>query len=287
MMSDSLIAGVDIGGSHITVAIIDWDKREILDSTWRRKAVDSMGSAESILAAWSEVIRESFDAAGLAPTRLGIAMPGPFDYHEGIALMKNQNKYDALYGLNIKQLLAGQLRIPPEHISFANDAACFLQGEVVGGVARHSTRVMGLTLGTGLGTSRCINGKAEDANLWCSPFKEGMAEDYLSTRWFVRRYATLASKSVRDVKELVEQGASDPLVPQVFHEFGTHLGEFLVPFVYAEDTQMVVIGGNIAQTFPFFSAALQEAFAQKDIGVEVKISQLGENATLMGAASCC
>lgn len=286
-MNESLIAGVDIGGSHITVALIDWDKRVILDATWRRKLVDSMGSAESIIAAWSGVIRESFEAAGLAPTRLGIAMPGPFDYEEGIALMKNQNKYDALYGLNIKQLLAGQLGIPPGHISFANDAACFLQGEVVGGVARHSTSVMGLTLGTGLGTSRCINGRAEDANLWCSPFKEGMAEDYLSTRWFVRRYASLAHKNVRNVKELVDQGGSDPLVPQVFREFGTNLGEFLVPYVDAEGTELVVIGGNIAQTFPFFSSALQEAFAQKDIGVEVKVSQLGENATLMGAASYC
>jgi glucokinase len=45
---------------------------------------------------------------------------------------------------------------------------------------------MGLTLGSGLGSSLKKGCKISDAGLWSSPFKEGIAEDYLGTGWFVQ-----------------------------------------------------------------------------------------------------
>lgn len=286
-MMDSLIAGVDIGGSHITAALVDLDKKIILETSWRRMAVNSQGSAQDIISCWSRVIGDCFRAGGMEPSKIGIAMPGPFDYREGIALMKDQNKYDALYGLNVKELLAGRLHLAPEDISLANDAACFLQGEVFCGVATKADPVLGLTLGTGLGSARATAGLAEDANLWCSPFKEGMAEEYLSTRWFVQRYEALTGHRVRDVKELVDRKEADPAVGKIFCEFGKSLGEFLSPLVAAENSQLVVVGGSIAQSFPLFAPALQSVLEEAGLKVNVKRSVLGENAALLGAVSYC
>src|SRR5687768_3496834 len=110
-MHNYLFAGVDIGGSHITVALVDMSSGAVIKNTWRRLPVNSQNKAQDIIAQWCKAIKESFAAHPVAPAKIGIAMPGPFDYTNGIALMQNQNKYDALYGLNIKQMLSEKLHI--------------------------------------------------------------------------------------------------------------------------------------------------------------------------------
>jgi glucokinase len=286
-MCNSIIAGVDIGGSHITVALIDMEKGSVLNHTWKRFEVHAQGSANEIITTWSNAIAESVKEHNILPIGLGIAMPGPFDYTEGVSLMQNQNKYDALYGLNVKQLLLDQLPFDVNQIIMTNDAACFLKGEVFSGAAKGYKRVMGLTLGTGLGSSRCINGEVEDANLWCSSFKDGIAEDYLSSRWFVSRYQELSGKMVKDVKELVDTIPENPLAQQVLDEFGKNLGSFLLPHILKEDIEIVVLGGNIANAFSLFSYALQSVISEKAGFVKLKPSSLGESATLVGAGSYC
>jgi glucokinase len=100
-MNNSIVAGIDIGGSHITVALVDVEKRAVLQHTRKRFVIDTQGSADAIITAWCQAIEASCKTYDGPVTSLGIAMPGPFDYSEGVALMQNQNKYDALYGINI------------------------------------------------------------------------------------------------------------------------------------------------------------------------------------------
>ena len=134
--------------------------------------------------------------------------------------MQGQNKFDAFYGKNIKELLATALHISAADISFANDAACFLQGELFSGAAKGASSAFGLTLGTGFGSAVARNGFAEDANLWCAPFKEGIAEDYLSGRWLTQRFAQLTGTDVLHVKDLVDQHKGGNDCQLVFEEFG-------------------------------------------------------------------
>jgi len=58
-----------------------------------------------------------------------------------------------MYGLNVKELLAKALKTNPSQILLMNDAACFLLREVFGVSAKKYHSVLGLTLGTDLGTS--------------------------------------------------------------------------------------------------------------------------------------
>jgi len=211
-------------------------------------------------------------------------MPGPFDYEEGISLIKDQDKFQSLYNQNVRNLLAHELDIEPASVKFMNDASCFLQGEVFGGAARDYNPVLGLTLGTGLGSAVCRNGIAEDADLWKSPFREGIAEDYLSTRWFVARYQQLSGQTVTGVKELMEEDS--PFVQQVFVEFGANLGEFLVPQIKSNKAEAVVLGGNIANALPFFLPSLEKVIKDHYLDVVLKKALLHEDASLIGAASC-
>ena len=284
-MLESLAVGVDIGGSHITAAVVDLRIQGIVSSTLKRAAVDTQGEVEEIISAWCGVIEESGQQPLDKNTKIGVAMPGPFDYEQGIALMKEQNKFDRLYGLSVKNLLAERLKIAPENILFFNDAACFLKGEVFGGAAKGHHRALGLTLGTGFGSAICRDGGVQDANLWCDPYKGGIAEDLFSTRWFVRRYFELTGNRVNDVKELLETGDVHGIVNKVFGEFGENLGEYLVSVRSRFDFDSVVIGGNIAKSFALFSEPLRQVFSRCNLPVVVSASELNENAALVGAAS--
>jgi len=202
-------------------------------------------------------------------------------------LIKDQDKFKALYGVNIKEELSKRLDIETANIHFINDAAGFLQGEVFGGAARGNANALGLTLGTGLGSSYSEGGVARDADLWNSPFLNGIAEDYLSTRWFVKRYNQLSNNTVAGVKELTALTSTDHFATRVFMEFGYNLAQFLIPVIKKHKADIVIVGGNISRAFGAFSPELIATLKGNEINTDIKVTKLKEHAALIGAASCC
>jgi len=285
-MNKSFILSADIGGSHITAAIIDLETSIVLPNTLIRSHVDAHKDAEEIIRIWSGVLQEASAYYNLPYLKIGIALPGPFDYLQGICQIQNQNKYDALYGLNVKELLARKLHVSSQDIRMINDAGSFLQGEVFAGTAKGYSHAIGVTLGTGLGTSRFHETLAEDADLWCSPFLNSIAEDYLSTRWFISRYQELSGIKVQGVKELTGLAEKDVRVRMVFEEFGTNLGKFLVDFIRIDKPEVIIIGGNIANASNLFINKVNRVLTAHNKLVPIKKSILGEEAILIGAANC-
>jgi glucokinase len=284
-MNNSTVVGVDIGGSHITAAQVNVMTSEVVESTRMRRSINSTQEVSAIIGEWCEVIR---DACGLpinASKKIGIAMPGPFDYQNGISFIKGQNKYDLLYGLNIKQLLAASLKLEVENIIFYNDAASFLRGEAYAGAGKSYSRLIGITLGTGLGTSVFYDNHAKDAELWNSPFKESIAEDYLSARWLLKRYAELTGESIPDVKQLASLCDTSNVARDIFNEFGENLGLFLNGFIEFENPEAVILGGNIAKALKLFKESLQASLKIEYQTIPILQAKLGEEAALIGASS--
>lgn len=282
---NNIVLGADIGGSHITTALINLETQELVAQTLKRERVNPHGSPEEIVDAWVACIQSTTAKHTTAIHYYGIAMPGPFDYEAGISKIKGLSKFDALYGLNIKEMLAERLYCSSADIRMMNDAGCFLQGEVFSGAAKGYQHVIGLTLGTGLGTARYHAGSADDANLWCFPFKDSIAEEHISTRFCVNRYQQLTGNAIKDVKALAEIYEQDPAAQQVFKEFGTNLGQFLVEFIKIDQPQVVIIGGNIANAFSYFKNEVEQALIHHDVLLPICLSQLKEEAALIGAAS--
>lgn len=283
---NSLVVGIDIGGSHITVALIDLENRTIQKDTLCREMINSNGTLEEIIGGWCDSIKKSISTIAGQEIYIGIAMPGPFDYQDGISHIKEQDKYKALYKVNVKQALAAALDISPDNIRFINDAASFLRGEVFSGSAQGCQRVFGVTLGTGFGSALFESGEAKDANLWCAPFKEGIAEDYFSTRWFVKRYKEKTNQEAKSVKELSALHSQDSEVRELFAEFGENLGDFFKEILQKEHPEMIVLGGNISGSFDYFNPSLQRRLGMYQSTVCIKKSLLNEYASLLGAASC-
>src|SRR6478752_1532186 len=108
-MEKPAVLGVDIGGSHITAALVNLETGTLIQDSIKRNAVNSKQEKEAILSAWCSVITDAFKSTNLKEKYIGIAMPGPFDYENGISLIKEQDKFNALYLVNVKEELANRL----------------------------------------------------------------------------------------------------------------------------------------------------------------------------------
>ncbi|ACU03262.1 ROK family protein [Pedobacter heparinus] len=273
--------GVDIGGSHITAAHIDSSTYHVVEDSLVRQRVAPKESAEIILNSWVEGILPLVNGFPAGQIKIGIAMPGPFDYQSGIALFKGVQKYDALYGIDIGEALSRHLNLPLENIIFINDAEAFLRGELAAGAASDVKKAIGITLGTGLGSASNCKGAPKDVNRAALPFLEQNAEEYISTRWFLKRYHELTGADVKNVEELLNV-AAPAIKNQIFDEFATNLGSFINDFIADEDPEVLVIGGNIARTWAHFMPKLEQLVVNKK--VKIRQTEMWENAALVGAA---
>lgn len=283
--NDSLVVGVDIGGSHITAAVVDLESKCLLPDSRLRKPVNSHGSEEEIIKTWASVIKEVLALHPNSKPRISIALPGPFDYYNGICLIKDQDKYEALYNKNVKSLLSEEMNVEPENIKLRNDAGSFIKGESFCGAVQGFEKAIGITLGTGLGSAVFREGTALDANLWKLPYKNGIAEDFISTRWFKKRYFELTGHEIKNVKELTLLVDEHPSVRNIFEEFGKNLAEFLRIFLRIENSQVIVIGGNISKAHELFLPYVEKELRKFEISIPIKMAVLGEDATILGAAS--
>jgi glucokinase len=286
MTTNKYVLGVDIGGSHITAAIMDMESRLILEDSYTRCRIDAHGKPETIIDNWKAAIDLAYSKAGLEIDKIGIAMPGPFDYENGISHIAGNDKYEAFYGLNVKEMLANALGIDAGNILMKNDAACFLAGEMFAGAVKDYANVIGITLGTGLGSAVATYGNTRDANLWCASFLDGITEDYLSTRWFLKRYYQLTSVNILDVKSLTELYDESETIRTIFDEFSQHLAAFLMQFLQDTQADVIVLGGNISNAWPRFLPNVLKEFKANGIEVPLRISELNERAAIAGAASC-
>lgn len=275
------IIGIDIGGSHITMAQVDPAKREIIASTYVREHVDSFGSRETIFSSWVSAVEKVTEGLAKENLLIGIAMPGPFDYENGISLMQ-QGKFIDIYQINIKEELAERLAVSEQQIHFVNDAGAFLEGEVFGGCVQDCNRIFGITLGTGLGTAFYDGTAATDEDLWDSPFRNSISEDYLATRWFVHRYKELTGQEISGTKELLDK--PQDIQTEILDEYADSFAEFIVKYISPYQPEVLVIGGNIAKMYPYFEERLHKNLSEDNIDLPVRISAIFEDAAILGAA---
>jgi glucokinase len=276
--------GIDIGGSHITAGLVNLAQKSIVKDSLIRKKVDRHAPAKEILDLWAGTINEINCRYPNAFNTIGFAMPGPFDYENGICLIKGFDKYESLYGMSIRNELSAQTGIAAENILFRNDADAFLEGEMFGGAGQGYKIAIGLTLGTGLGSCLFTHGKITNAGLNVLPFKNGIAEDYLSTRWFRKRYHEHTGKEINGVRILADTYKDDEKARLVFDEFSVNFAAVLWHCMSTFEAEVIVIGGNISNAFPLFIEKVQQQLpAGRKVPVIVKAS-LGEHAALIGAA---
>lgn len=102
------LLGIDIGGTHVKGGIVTGTTGKMDQSTIVYEKIDAGGSATSIIKGILRVITALKKGRSENEWRgIGIAIPGPFDYTRGIAAIHGVRKFDALFGLDLKEEIKG------------------------------------------------------------------------------------------------------------------------------------------------------------------------------------
>ena len=294
MKNMHIAIGIDIGGSHISCGAVDLKINQLIHGSCFEAKVDNKASADEILNSWVGAIKRSIDVVGINHIAgIGLAMPGPFDYSNGIGLFEGNEKYLNLYGVHVDNEIRHFLGLPASMpVRFINDATAFAIAEAWIGVGQGISRFLALTLGTGFGSAFISDGipvlegdtVPEMGCVWHLPFREGIADDYFSTRWFEKSYLKLTGKNINGVKEISELYDYDEVARKLLIEYGTNMGDFLAPWIKKFDATHIIIGGNITGAFDKFGNYLMQSLSNHQVNAGVSLSILRENAAIIGSA---
>ena len=292
-MNKNIAIGTDIGGSHISCAAIDLVSGKIIRNTLTERSVDNQAQANTIIGTWTQALSAVLKKVPLENVKgIGFAMPGPFDYVKGISYIRGVAKYENLYGINITDAISNSLSVKDGFlIRFMNDASAFAVGEAWAGSAANFNRSLSITLGTGFGSAFIRNripivDGPEVPKLGCIyhlPFKDGIADDYFSTRGLLSRYKKLTGKELDGVKELAALAGTEKAVTDLFIDFGENTGLFLAPWLNKFKAEILVIGGNISHAYNLFGDAFEIRLKKENCFCKVAISKLKEDAALLGS----
>jgi glucokinase len=277
---------LEVGGTHISAALVDPGDWTVLGSVARRD-VDSSAAAEDILATWSAAARD------LPAQQLGtacvwaVAMPDPFDYVRGVGDFHGVAKYEALSGVDVRRALLDRLPSAPAQVVFCNDADAFTLGEAVSGAARDADRCLGITLGTGVGSGwvaerRIVDpGNPPGGRIHRVQLDGAGLEETMSRRALRRAYSAATGDESADVREIAdraragERAATDVLEPRL-----RALGAVVGPLAVAFGADLVVVGGSMAGSWELFGPW----FFERWDGPQVRLAASSETAGLVGAA---
>lgn len=293
------VLAVDVGGTFIKSGIVPMsaDGQAGNVTVLPETPVDSTADGATILASFERTLNAALDVAqndaGLMG--VGIAMPDPFNYNTGVSLM--EHKFAGIKDKNLGDELRHRVsRVRSAAMWFRHDANSFLVGEMWKGAAKGYRRVIGITLGTGLGTAACVDGAlvvdekgcpTDAVSLWRASYRGGIAEDAVSTRAILGQWSTIhadydTSLGVKGVADAAIVGDAD--AKRIFTNFGSDLGHILAPLATSIDAQAILIGGQIAKARDLFYDGLMSVLGKLTHQPRVCISELGAEAQLYGAA---
>lgn len=283
-MASEFILSFDLGGSHLAGALFAGTSPVPLAQGTR-----SLGSecapAEffETAARLGEELQRRAGAWGL--TGVAMAVPGPFDPERGIC--RFEHKLRGLYGADFRDGLSHALHLSATEFSFTNDADAFLLGEIECDSKRRTGRLVGITLGTGVGSAFAIDGLVvsagtgvpEDGEIWNVSWRNGTVEDFVSAHAIRSNYMESCGGSL-NVHEIALAASGDACARRVFAEFGKTLGEMLNEVCGGFRPEVVVLGGSIARSAELFVEQARESAGPH---LRIEVSTLFEQAALRGA----
>lgn len=145
--------GVDLGGTNITVGIID----ENLTIIGRSKLKTNL--PRHFDEVFSDIIRaiyfaiEDADISIIDISSIGVGVPGAVDSQSGVIDFSSNLK---IYNMSIKSELEKTFNKP---VFITNDANCAALAEKKVGAGRNAKNLIAITLGTGIGGGVIINDK--------------------------------------------------------------------------------------------------------------------------------
>ncbi len=306
--------GVDVGGTNVKIALVDFDGKIIYSNTVPTRA--EMGyeaGVNNIKQAIKELMQET-SATAKTIEAIGFGLPGQIDYKEG--LVKNLPNIPGWVNIPLAKIIEEEFSIPTR---LDNDVRCAALGELNFGAGKGCENLICITVGTGIGSGIVLNGKlvrgASNAageighikmqmtggplcgcgDYGCfeayasGPAIVTMAKEYISGGKSAK-YKEMAPDGII-TPYLVAQAAlqGDAVSIQIFKQMGKIIGTGLASVVNLLNPQKIIIGGGVADAGdillePIRQTILDRAMPIQGQSVEVVPAQLANSAGVIGAS---
>lgn len=254
--------GIDLGGSHIAIGVID-DKGYIVEKIEKRLlAKDKKNIKESIESYIIKNVNELTQKYKIK--EIGIAVPGTI---KDTTILKSVNLGISNY--NIVEKLKKEINLP---IRIKNDAKCAAIAENKIGALKEYSRSVFLTLGTGIGGAVIIDNQllntgdlpgcefghmiVQKDGIKCNCGKNGCFEKYASMKALknnLRAELGLDEKTRgQELLDMIRKNEHDEKIMKIIDEYIEYLSIGISNLINIFEPEAVGIGGS----FVYFSDVL-------------------------------
>lgn len=297
------VVGIDVGGTRIKAALVT-PAGEVLAQATHPTPADVGTSLGLVIADIVNEIasRDSQQASGMADPAidvlaLGVAVPGVVDEAVGLGVWSaNLGWRD----LDLRSAVSAHVDRP---VAIGHDVRCGLRGEHRFGAARGVDDVLFVPVGTGLASALLCHGHLVIGSAWtgelghvvvapdgplCGCGQRGCVEAVSSAAAIARRWAEESGQAGDAVYVAGQVAAGEPLATRIWQEAIDALAVVMAPVIAAAGTQLVLVGGGLAQAGNLLldplRAQLRSRLGGRDV-VTVGAAALGDRAGAMGAAA--
>ena len=298
-----MIGAVDIGGTKIAVGMVD-DSGKVVSR--RESPTDAPAGYANGLARMIEMLRRTSRDAGVEITGIGIGSTGVV--HPGSGAFGDVDLLPGWQGNNPVQDLAREFKVK---VALENDGDASALGEAGWGAGKLKSRLIYVTVGTGIGGGIILDGhlyrgvdmahpevghhvmdmSGPECTCGYRGCWESLATGPAMAAWFNEKSAevrkTRENLSAAQVCQLAKSG--DELARQAVDREAYYLGLGIANLINLFVPEVIVLGGSMMKSAPLFLDGIRKVIRQGCRFVphqktELALASLGEDANLIGAA---
>lgn len=305
-----LVAGIDIGMTHTTVALTDLNSRILQQKTFNY-SIDA--KAEEVISKTATLLQTLIASEKIPQSKLvgiGVGVQGLIDYTTNTLMLSHNKK--SWEGASLSSEFEARFNVP---VYVENDVKAMTLGEYLLGSAKGTHTFVNIFVGDGLGMGIMINGhlhrgltsSAGEIGYNALEFPEYYREKFpltyrnqvmfgeiLTNANFIESYRLHSGRSNEKdltVQSIVERcNSGDEVAKQIIEEYSSLLSILSINLVNTLNPESIIIGGQLVQYCPPLAGMLQEKI-HKDLlsvpaeAVKVKAAVNGNGGVVLGAAS--
>lgn len=295
------VIALDVGGTKIAGALLAFPGTILATAQLPTPAT---AGAEAVLDAMAQVVAQLRAQTDQEIIGLGLGAAGVID-SERVKVTSATDTIAGWAGTELGKEMTARTGLP---VKAVNDVHAHGLGEARFGAGRDASEVLLLAVGTGIGGSHLVNGKAHSGahhvaghmghidsplaiGIACSCGRTGHVEAIAAGPAIHRNYLRLggdpAVADTRMVSELATKG--DELAARALHTGGLAAGMAAASLANVLDPEVIIVSGGMAGAGKLWWNALHEGFNASvitplaDLGL--RPAQLGNDAAFYGAAS--
>jgi len=295
-----IVAAIDIGASHVAVALADLAAQIIIDASEQSMLSENPVSTMSRVA---ETLRSLFEQSGLDSDSLlavGIGLPGPVDHRTGRPV--NPPIMPGWNDVDVAALLQVHYEVP---VLVDNDVNLMALGE------RHRAwpnvnDLLFVKVATGIGAGLIMGGRihrgargiagdighaplASSSHVTCRCGNLNCLEAHAGWPAIIRQTGQpdVGTATADDVLRRVHAGDSEAI--GYIRQAGREIGEVLTTAVQLVNPSVIVLGGSMVAAGEHLLAGVRESVYQRSAPLatdelQIVASAVGEPAALIGAS---